>query len=944
MLYKDFQWDVIFHELANLSYPILPGGPWVRPDIESNNIDEKIVENILSQQYMKGENLDLLKGVFSTIFLSRGENGGVPYLNHSIVEILKDFKLATDKPSAEGYALLSSFKSIKDLVVIKTARKRETNLNILYEYFIGINGINPLRKLIPNFAYTLASFRCNPLPITNTNINMNKICTNDRKDPRYYIIYEKINGMSLNSFCTRIKTNHDCDKIISYLIQIALALQIAQQESDIIHYDLHTENVILREIDEKKIISYVINGIVYNIETDKIPTIIDYGFSHFIYKDMPFGTDSFLHLGINPTKACKGHDLYKLMMFTCSIIFSYNKNLFERIKWILLYYDGIDNYNIVNSIKQNNYDKLKKSFDYGYKNYFSATSPHCIELEPITFIHWIKENKPEFYNSFVKTTPIINPCISSDILESYKLKLEQKKIFKLNPQDELQECKILDGSKSFVLNKYIVNEFENILKYFGKNIKNHVELLTKVNELKIQNENNIVEYKINDDKLLKLYTTELDNIINNVDVNDYINKIKNIKNIDNIKTLSLDFLSLYCKVYDNYCLFIEYSKENVDKNFQHYSYVYNKILSDFNKKKSEYIFETLRTQLDLINNVLVEDGEKIAPSYWKINNNFINALKIVIYVLSDIRKFYPWLNFVCDTMETFIFKLIDNLNIYSNIVVYIPTRSNHQLSLTYTCNKNGLLNLILRHTNRKDHQVIKNYIYESIYRKKTDYEIYIGLKQFLLVQNHNKDRGQKRIKDLYFLWENKHFQQLKNQRNFSYLDYGGGDGSITSSIGKFLNLNKENTISLDVEDWFGNKPEILKDNVTYVISNGILPFQDNHFSLITAFQVLHHVENIKKQLNELNRIIIKGGLLLIREHDRTDDCSELLMDIEHAIFEVLVKEPPNNTFLQEYEAYYKSSDEWTNLLYSVGFKHITYIGSYNNKNPTNYYYALYQKI
>ena len=138
MLYKDFQWDVIFHELANLSYPILPGGPWVRPDIESNNIDEKIVENILSQQYMKGENLDLLKGVFSTIFLSRGENGGVPYLNHSIVEILKDFKLATDKPSAEGYALLSSFKSIKDLVVIKTARKRETNLNILYEYFIGI--------------------------------------------------------------------------------------------------------------------------------------------------------------------------------------------------------------------------------------------------------------------------------------------------------------------------------------------------------------------------------------------------------------------------------------------------------------------------------------------------------------------------------------------------------------------------------------------------------------------------------------------------------------------------------------------------------------------------------------------------------------------------------------------------------------------------------------
>jgi SAM-dependent methyltransferase len=47
--------------------------------------------------------------------------------------------------------------------------------------------------------------------------------------------------------------------------------------------------------------------------------------------------------------------------------------------------------------------------------------------------------------------------------------------------------------------------------------------------------------------------------------------------------------------------------------------------------------------------------------------------------------------------------------------------------------------------------------------------------------------------------------------------------------------------------------------------DGTMPFEDNCFSLVTCFGVLHHIANVSFVLRELVRITEPGGYLLIRE-------------------------------------------------------------------------------
>ena len=47
--------------------------------------------------------------------------------------------------------------------------------------------------------------------------------------------------------------------------------------------------------------------------------------------------------------------------------------------------------------------------------------------------------------------------------------------------------------------------------------------------------------------------------------------------------------------------------------------------------------------------------------------------------------------------------------------------------------------------------------------------------------------------------------------------------------------------------------------------SGFLPFEDDHFDLVTAFGVLHHIPNVSHVLTELVRVTRPGGLIAVRE-------------------------------------------------------------------------------
>jgi ubiquinone/menaquinone biosynthesis C-methylase UbiE len=281
--------------------------------------------------------------------------------------------------------------------------------------------------------------------------------------------------------------------------------------------------------------------------------------------------------------------------------------------------------------------------------------------------------------------------------------------------------------------------------------------------------------------------------------------------------------------------------------------------------------------------------------------------------------------------------------------IAVPARSKFQIHQVFSSNPVGFYELLEKHIPGEKMNEIKALVPELLRQEKNDFYIYNELKRFFTEREKiTSNRSNSRLRQINFLFNLPDFKTLYEQTSsrFKYLDLGGGDGSITSAIANKLNLSKDRSINADVDEWFSNiLPKDLQSDITYVTINeyGRLPFRDEEFSLVTAFQSLHHIEDFEVRIEELKRITRKGGFLLIREHDVFNSYTQMLVDIDHSLYEVSTNKDFNN-YLNEYNAYYQSKNKWTQLLSS----HFTFIdginyGNKTYKNPTRIYYALYRK-
>lgn len=192
-----------------------------------------------------------------------------------------------------------------------------------------------------------------------------------------------------------------------------------------------------------------------------------------------------------------------------------------------------------------------------------------------------------------------------------------------------------------------------------------------------------------------------------------------------------------------------------------------------------------------------------------------------------------------------------------------------------------------------------------------------------------------------------------------YLDLGGGDGKISSSIGNYLRLKRDEIICADIETWWDSDIRTELEPITYAIleENSGLPFRDEEFSLVTCFQSLHHMRDIDRVIFELYRITSHGGYVIIREHDCDSNFMKMLIDVEHCIFEKVLKVgtlPESSTeesgsesdpFAASYYGDYRSKLEWSNLFIRHGFVfcHRRYNFKTSRNNPTRYFYSMYYK-
>jgi len=179
-------------------------------------------------------------------------------------------------------------------------------------------------------------------------------------------------------------------------------------------------------------------------------------------------------------------------------------------------------------------------------------------------------------------------------------------------------------------------------------------------------------------------------------------------------------------------------------------------------------------------------------------------------------------------------------------------------------------------------------------------------------------------------FSNNHTERSKNKRVedytmipnyewiFSTLDFGGADGCFASELQKEYQQNE--VYSLDLKDWLSKHYESKYDNVKYLyadLEDYNIPLQQESIMCITSIQVLHHVPNVKEVLSEWFRVLSNNGYIMIREHDCCSYEDELLIDLEHLLYEISLRKSVKA--LYEYKACYFSKTYLYELLKEAGF-------------------------
>src|SRR5206468_2500129 len=178
-------------------------------------------------------------------------------------------------------------------------------------------------------------------------------------------------------------------------LQIIYALIIAQELVDFCHYDLHDENVLIRQMGSALSIPYTNElGVVEYLNTDGISTIIDYGFSHLKLEDgSNIGITDFLSVvdrttglpigGVYPDRTVPLFDVYKLLMFSLMTM-AQNKNFECLQKCVRLYqFFSSEDLNV----------SLQTQRVYYYN---SPLNEKTVKVGPIQFLNYIRKNIPEF--------------------------------------------------------------------------------------------------------------------------------------------------------------------------------------------------------------------------------------------------------------------------------------------------------------------------------------------------------------------------------------------------------------------------------------------------------------------------------------------------------------------------------------------------------------------
>lgn len=322
------------------------------------------VTDILSAQLQhEKENVNAVLHSMRWVKLHATPTHPIPYMGKwRNPNILKALQLSLHGYSGEPLLSKSLFKSKKtsvnlvELGIVKAVEKKSVNPDSrkenIHENFIGLNALNKLD--IVNFAYIYGPRASNACDV---------------------VYSEYVDGISMDKWL--VSRWFTVDKLLHILVQLNIALQVAQDRVGFIHYDLYPWNIMICQLEKLQEFSYYIrNNETLTIETNVVPVIIDFGKSRAVVYD----TSSKCirdHGFVNLYKSCRLIDTLTILI--SSIVATKNRYLFDKYSAFLRLAGFTDH--MLNNLEV-------------YKKYGQLFDLPCSNLDPISFVNFtVKEVK-----------------------------------------------------------------------------------------------------------------------------------------------------------------------------------------------------------------------------------------------------------------------------------------------------------------------------------------------------------------------------------------------------------------------------------------------------------------------------------------------------------------------------------------------------------------------
>lgn len=292
----------------------------------------------------------------------------------------EDYAIEEEQIFSNYLGTVRKFKLAKFSFVVKTTFDSNKKKEHIHEAYIGIKCINDLLKNIPNFAYTFGMYK------QNNSIN---------------VITEHIHGETLKEYIEG--PNFRFDEYLMILVQISLAIQVAQNSCAFVHYDLTPWNIILTRYNNSFSFDYVLgHDKILKVKSNIIPVIIDFGKSYVIHNNIHHGLVNMYH-------PSTGQDVFTLLIKSMYQILDKRQLSKGRDGELSALFD-LAKYITGTGFRDKEFESVKDLKDFlkesgRYSNLISSNKYELAERTPYDFVKYIYQTFSHRYNMTFGNSP-----------------------------------------------------------------------------------------------------------------------------------------------------------------------------------------------------------------------------------------------------------------------------------------------------------------------------------------------------------------------------------------------------------------------------------------------------------------------------------------------------------------------------------------------------------